>query len=82
MVLALRFLFVRTTLSEPANIVYRSNVTALGDSDAHGKELVAAAQEIYGRLQNGTYFNLQNKERPIAGDLSKVGCVTTLSAKA
>ena len=57
-------------------------MTALEDSDAHGKELVAAAQEIYGQLQKGTYANWQNKQRSIAGDLSKVSCVSTLSAKA
>ena len=67
---------------ESANIAYRSNVTALEDSDAHGTELVVAAQEIYGHLQNGCYLKLQNKERPIAGDLFEVSCVTTLSAKA
>ena len=54
---------------------------AMGDSDAHGKELIAAAQDIYGQLHKGTYVNWQNKQRSIAGDLSKVSCVTTLSAK-
>lgn len=78
---ALRNLFFRRTLLESANIAYRSNVTALEDSDAHGKELVAATQDIYCHLQSGAYLNWRNKERPIAGDLSKVSCVTTLSAK-
>ena len=68
---ALRNLFVRRALLDSANIAYRSNVAASEDSDAHCKELVVAAQEIYVRLQNGTYFNWKNKERPIAGDLSK-----------
>ena len=43
---ALRNLFFRRTLYESANIAYRSNMTLLEDSDAHGKELVAAAQQI------------------------------------
>lgn len=75
-------IFFFDELLESANIAYRSNVTTLEDPDAHGKEIVAAAQEIYGHLQNGTYLNWQNKERPIVGDLSKVSCVTTLSEKA
>ena len=54
---ALRSLLFRRSLSESANIAYRSNLTALEDSDAYGKGLVAAAQEIHGRLQNGTYLN-------------------------
>ena len=57
-------------------------MTAREDSDAHGKEVVAAAQEIYERLQNGTYLNWGEEERPIAGDLAKVTCAASLSPKA
>ena len=48
---ALRNLFFRRTPLESASIAYHSNQSALGDIDAHGKEFVAVAQEIYGQLQ-------------------------------
>lgn len=56
---ALRNLFFRRALLDSTIIAYRSNHTAFGETDAHGKELVAAAQEIYGQLQKGTYTNWQ-----------------------
>ena len=46
------------------------------------KEQVAAAQELYGHMQNGTCFKWEEKERRIAGDQFKVSCVASLSAKA
>ena len=52
------------------------------DPDAHGKELTAAAVELYNKLQTGTYTTHDGKERPISGDLAKLSCVSGSSTKA
>ena len=64
---ALRNLYFRRTLLESASIAYSSNSKALEDTDAHGKELCAAAAELYEHLQKWSYERHDGKLRPIAG---------------
>jgi|NorSeaMetagenome_1021524.scaffolds.fasta_scaffold17796_2 hypothetical protein len=79
---AVRNLYFRRSLLEAASISYRTDEKALADPDAHGKELCAAAVELYEHLQSGSYKTHDGKMRPISGDLTKLSYVPTLSAKA
>ena len=79
---ALRNLCFRYNVLNATSIAYKHDVSEANSLEDHGKELCAAASELYHHLENGYSRTPTGQRCPIKGDISKLRYAEKLSDKA